>query len=65
MARLKTIGDSEYGKWRDYLELPTTEQQDRACLLLEAQGKRFLVDFGYENAIAILLADGQPSPYSN
>ena len=51
MRRLKVIGDSEYGKWRDLLDLPTTREQDDACLLLEEAGQRFLVDFGYENAI--------------
>jgi len=52
--RLAVIGDSEYGEWRDRLELPTTMEQDLACLKLERRDLRFLVDFGYENAIEIL-----------
>jgi hypothetical protein len=44
------IGDSYYGEWRDRLNLPTTPEQDRACLMLEYHGLKFLVDFGYENA---------------
>lgn len=50
MKRLKVIADSEYGKWRDLLDLPTTRAQDDACLALEEAGQKFLVDFGYENA---------------
>lgn len=50
MKRLKVISDSEFGKWRDELDLPTTPEQDRDCLLLEEMGQRFLVDYGYENA---------------
>lgn len=45
------IGDSDYGKWRDYLNLETTDAQDRACLYLEGKGQQFLVHFGIENAI--------------
>ena len=45
------IGDSYYGEWRDKLKLETTVQQDMACLYLEGQGQKFLVDFGYENAV--------------
>ncbi len=52
MIRHTIIADSDYGKWRDYLDLPTTAEQDEACLFLEAKGYRFLVDYGYENAIA-------------
>jgi hypothetical protein len=48
--RHNRIGDSEYGHWRDSLELPTTEEQDTACIALERMGQRFLVDYGYENA---------------
>jgi len=48
--RLKKIADSYYGEWRDKLKLKTTRKQDDACLQLERWGKRFLVDFGYENA---------------
>lgn len=48
--RLKRISDSYYGEWRDRLKLKTTRKQDDACLRLEQWGKRFLVDFGYENA---------------
>lgn len=50
--RLPIISDSDYGRWRDILELPTTAEQDEACLLLEDRGYRFLVDYGYENAIS-------------
>ena len=52
--RLPIISDSYYGHWRDSLDLPTTKAQDDACLLLEAKGYKFLVDFGYENAIEFL-----------
>lgn len=52
MQRWPIISDSDYGHWRDYLDLPTTAEQDEACLFLEAKGYRFLVDYGYENAIA-------------
>jgi hypothetical protein len=45
-------GDSEYLRIRDRLGLKTTPAQDRACLLLEGEGQIFLVDYGYENAIA-------------
>lgn len=54
MKRLKQIGDSEYGRMRDMLDLPTTAEQDAACVKLERLGKRFCVDFGYENAEAVL-----------
>lgn len=50
MKRREKIADSDYGKWRDLLNLPTTALQDAECLLLEAEGLRFMVDFGYENA---------------
>ena len=50
MRRLKVIGDSDYGKWRDRLKLRTTARQDKFCLMMERWGQRFLVDFGYENA---------------
>lgn len=49
------IGDSHYGEWRDRLGLQTTDKQDWACLALEGAGQRFLVDFGYENAIEKVL----------
>lgn len=52
MKRLPVISDSYFGYWRDLLELPTTAEQDEACLLLESHGHRFLVDYGYENAIS-------------
>lgn len=52
MSRLQIIADSDYGYWRDFLKLPTTQEQDAACLFLEGKGYRFLVDYGYENAIA-------------
>jgi hypothetical protein len=45
------IGDSHYGEWKHRLRLPTTPDQDIACLFLESEGQRFCVDFGYENAI--------------
>jgi hypothetical protein len=45
------MGDSWYGEQRDRLELKTTDAQDLACAYLEGHGQRFLVDFGYENAI--------------
>lgn len=51
VRRLPVIADSDYGKWRDYLSLPTSVTQDEACLFLEAKGYRFLVDYGYENAV--------------
>ena len=57
MKRLKIISDSEYGHWRDRLDLPTTREQDDACLALERFGKRFLVDFGYENAQSVLATE--------
>ena len=50
-GRLPVIADSHYGEWRDRLGLPTTVEQDAACLLLESRGLRFMVDYGYENAI--------------
>ena len=31
--------------------LPTTPEQDMACLFLEAKGLRFCVDYGYKNAV--------------
>lgn len=31
--------------------LPTTPEQDMACLFLESKGLRFCVDYGYENAV--------------
>lgn len=42
---------SDYVQWlsRLNLKLPTLAQH-RACLYLERHGKRFLVDFGIENA---------------
>lgn len=52
MKRFPIIADSDYGNWRDTLKLPTTAEQDEACLFLEAKDQRFLVHFGYENAIA-------------
>lgn len=55
--RLAKIGDSDYGEWRDRLDFPTTLEQDLACLKLERMGKRFLVDFGYENAQELLRAE--------
>jgi hypothetical protein len=48
------IGDSYYGEWRDRLKLKTTPKQDRACLMLEVLGLKFLVDYGYENAESVL-----------
>jgi hypothetical protein len=33
------------------LNLDLTAEQHRACAFLEAQGQRFLVEFGYENAV--------------
>ncbi len=33
------------------LKLKVNPEQAFACLFLEAKGQRFLVDFGYENAI--------------
>lgn len=51
MKRLPVISDSYYGHWRDRLNLPTTAEQDGACLFLEAKGLRFMVEYGYENAI--------------
>lgn len=45
------LGDTYYGEMRDKLSLKTTDAQDRACCFLEGRGQRFLVDFGYENAI--------------
>lgn len=33
--------------------LPTTPEQDMACLFLESKGMRFCVEYGYENAVAI------------
>jgi hypothetical protein len=50
------IGDSYYGEWRERLKLDTTYEQDWACLRLELMGKKFLVDYGYENAEDILRA---------
>ncbi len=43
-------GDSFYLEVCDRQDLDTTPAQDRACLLLEEAGQRFLVDFGYANA---------------
>ncbi len=51
VMRLTVISDSYYGEWRDRLQLPTTWEEDEACLFLEAQGQKFLVDYGYENAV--------------
>lgn len=45
------IGDSYYGECKELLHLEITPEQERACLYLEWHGQRFLVDFGYENAI--------------
>lgn len=53
MKRFSVIADSDYGYWRDYLKLPTSAEQDCACLFLERKGLRFLVDFGYENALVL------------
>jgi predicted metal-dependent RNase len=52
-VRIPVIADSDYGYWRDVLGLPTTAEQDEACLFLEAKGYRFLVHFGFENAVAM------------
>jgi hypothetical protein len=35
------------------LGLVMTDEQDFAALFLETQGKRFCIDFGYENAVKI------------
>lgn len=34
-----------------------TPEQMRACLYLERRGKRFCIDFGYENAVSLARAD--------
>jgi hypothetical protein len=45
---------SEYTRiWALLNGLPTTTEQDMACLFLESKGRRFCIDFGYENAVAI------------
>jgi hypothetical protein len=53
LVRRPIISDSEYGYWGDMLKLPTSRTQDDACLFLEAKGYRFLVDYGYENAVEL------------
>jgi hypothetical protein len=37
-----------------YPDVRATSEQMACCRYLERQGKRFLVDFGYENAPAIV-----------
>lgn len=54
------LGDTDYGEWRDKLSLDTTKEQDLACCFLEGKGLRFLVDFGYANAIWKAKAMGWP-----
>lgn len=41
---------SEYLWLKDALKLQVSPKQEAACIALEAHGKRFCVDFGYENA---------------
>jgi len=43
-----------YIQTRDQLGLEVTPDQDAACIALERQGMRFLIDFGLANAEAIL-----------
>jgi len=38
-------------EWCDRLDLELTLEQHIACAFLEGRGLRFLVDFGYENAV--------------
>jgi hypothetical protein len=42
----------QYLEWCDRLDLELTLEQHIACAFLEGRGLRFLVDFGYENAVA-------------
>jgi len=37
-----------------HVNIPVTLAQHEACRVLEALGKRFCVDYGYENAEGIL-----------
>lgn len=44
--------ESEYIYWLRRLSLPIpTLAQHRACIFLERHGFRFLVDFGFQNAV--------------
>lgn len=36
----------------DLLDIDLTLEQHIACAFLEGRGLRFLIDFGYENAVA-------------
>lgn len=48
--------ESKYLSTKNYLKLETTPEQDFCCLLLEADGLRFCIDFGYENAVSMAKA---------
>ena len=39
--------------WANLGGLPTTIEQDMACIFLESKGLRFCIDYGYQNAIDI------------
>jgi hypothetical protein len=39
-------------EWCEYLKMPLTEDQRIAGLYLESRRAKFLVDFGYANAVA-------------
>ena len=41
-----------YLEFVDQLDLDLTLEQHIACAFLEGRGLRFLIDFGYENAVA-------------
>jgi hypothetical protein len=38
---------------KELLKLKLTPQQIKACRALEAQGKRFCIDYGYQNAVSM------------
>lgn len=41
----------QYLEWCDRLDIELTLEQHIACAFLEGRGLRFLVDYGYGNAI--------------
>jgi hypothetical protein len=47
------LGMGEYDYWKGCLNLSTDRETDAAAHYLEQRGKRFLVDFGTENAWSI------------